>query len=48
MLPRHARLQNMTYSAKIKVNVTVEVYTQNLVRSEKFKLVKNNVLTSRL
>lgn len=25
MLPRHARLQNMTYSSRIKVNVTVEV-----------------------
>lgn len=25
MLPRHARLQNMTYSARMKVNVTLEV-----------------------
>ena len=25
MLPRHARLQNMTYSSRMKVNVSVEV-----------------------
>ncbi|KAL6221924.1 hypothetical protein ACLB2K_005316 [Fragaria x ananassa] len=37
MLPRHARLQNMTYSARMSVNITVQVYTQNLVESDKFK-----------
>ncbi|KAJ4826469.1 hypothetical protein Tsubulata_019438 [Turnera subulata] len=37
LLPRHARLQNMTYSAQMVVNVTVEVYTQKRVRSDKFK-----------
>ncbi|KAM5585363.1 hypothetical protein ABKV19_004653 [Rosa sericea] len=48
MLPRHARLQNMTYSAKIKVNVTIEVYTQNLVRSEKFKTGKEQCLDKQI
>lgn len=37
MLPRHARLQNMTYSSRMKMNINVEVYTQRLVRSDKFK-----------
>ncbi|KAJ7958492.1 DNA-directed RNA polymerase subunit beta [Quillaja saponaria] len=37
MLPRHARLQNMTYSSRMKVNVHVQVYTQQLVKSDKFK-----------
>ncbi|XP_050216830.1 DNA-directed RNA polymerases IV and V subunit 2-like [Mercurialis annua] len=40
MLPRHARLQNMTYSSRIKVNVSVEVYSQKVVRSDKFKTGK--------
>ncbi|CAN4076358.1 unnamed protein product [Withania somnifera] len=35
--PRHARLQNMTYSAKIMVETHVQVYTKKLVRSDKFK-----------
>jgi DNA-directed RNA polymerase-4/5 subunit 2 len=37
VFPRHARLQNMTYSAKIKVNTHVQVYTQKMVQSDKFK-----------
>lgn len=41
MLPRHARLQNMTYSARMKVNIDVQVYTQKLVRSDKFKTGKD-------
>ncbi|KAK9947904.1 hypothetical protein M0R45_003500 [Rubus argutus] len=44
MLPRHARLQNMTYSARMKVNVTLEVYTKNLVKSDKFKTGKEQYL----
>lgn len=40
LLPRHARLQNMTYSARMKVQLTREVYTQELVRSDKFKTGK--------
>ncbi|EOA32997.1 hypothetical protein CARUB_v10016327mg [Capsella rubella] len=36
-LPWHARLQNMTYSARIKVNVHVEVFTKTVVKSDKFK-----------
>lgn len=30
MYPRHARLQNMTYSARISVNTHFEVYTQKM------------------
>lgn len=40
MLPRHARLQRMTYSSKIKVEVHVQIYIQKLVRSDKFKTGK--------
>ncbi|MCD7463647.1 DNA-directed RNA polymerases IV and V subunit 2 [Datura stramonium] len=35
--PRHARLQNMTYSARIMVETHVQVHTKKLVRSDKFK-----------
>ncbi|KAJ8555221.1 hypothetical protein K7X08_012717 [Anisodus acutangulus] len=35
--PRHARLQNMTYSARIMVETHVQVYTKKLVRSDNFK-----------
>ncbi|PWA62879.1 DNA-directed RNA polymerase, subunit 2 [Artemisia annua] len=44
LLPRHARLQNMTYSARMKVQFTREVYTQELVRSDKFKTGKDKYL----
>ncbi|PON74552.1 DNA-directed RNA polymerase, subunit [Parasponia andersonii] len=44
MLPRHARLQNMTYSSRIKVVVHVEVYTQQLMSSDKFKTGKEQYL----
>ncbi|KAK8559872.1 hypothetical protein V6N13_016605 [Hibiscus sabdariffa] len=37
MLPRHARLQNMTYSSRMKVHVDLEVYTAKSVKSDKFK-----------
>ncbi|EOY29336.1 DNA-directed RNA polymerase isoform 1 [Theobroma cacao] len=37
MLPRHARLQNMTYSSRMKVNVDLQVYTAKSVKSDKFK-----------
>ncbi|KAG5563017.1 hypothetical protein RHGRI_005684 [Rhododendron griersonianum] len=40
LLPRHARLQNMTYSSRVKVQIHVQVYTQSLVRSDKFKTGK--------
>ncbi|KAM7280858.1 hypothetical protein ACFE04_007992 [Oxalis oulophora] len=40
MLPRHARLQRMTYSARIKVNAHLQVYTTKLVKSDKFKTGK--------
>ncbi|CAM8901080.1 unnamed protein product [Rhodiola kirilowii] len=40
LLPRHARLQNMTYSCQMKVETFIEVYTQKLVRSDKFKTGK--------
>ncbi|XP_073306996.1 DNA-directed RNA polymerases IV and V subunit 2-like [Primulina huaijiensis] len=37
LLPRHARLQNMTYSSKIRVDARLEVFTENLASSDKFK-----------
>ncbi|XP_009145936.1 DNA-directed RNA polymerases IV and V subunit 2 [Brassica rapa] len=36
-LPWHARLQNMTYSARMKVNVDVEVFVKKVVKRDKFK-----------
>ncbi|KAG5225189.1 DNA-directed RNA polymerase [Salix suchowensis] len=49
MFPRHARLQNMTYSARMKIHVNVQVYTQTVGRSDKFKtgidkVVQKNVV----
>ncbi|KAK0600276.1 hypothetical protein LWI29_013287 [Acer saccharum] len=44
LLPRHARLQNMTYSARMKVNVKLEIYTQQLVKSDKFKTGKEKFI----
>lgn len=41
-LPRHARLQNMTYSSRMKAQVHFQVYTQKLVRSDKYKTGKDN------
>nr|URM60729.1 WRKY family protein [Gymnema sylvestre] len=37
LLPRHARLQNVTYSSRINVETHVQVFTKKLVRSDKFK-----------
>ncbi|RAL38064.1 hypothetical protein DM860_000758 [Cuscuta australis] len=37
LLPRHARLQFMTYAARITVQAHVKVYTKRRVRSDKFK-----------
>ncbi|XP_075487776.1 DNA-directed RNA polymerases IV and V subunit 2-like isoform X2 [Primulina tabacum] len=37
LLPRHARLQNMTYSSKIRIDTHLEVFTENLASSDKFK-----------
>ncbi|XP_057766038.1 DNA-directed RNA polymerases IV and V subunit 2-like [Salvia miltiorrhiza] len=37
LLPRHAHLQNMTYSSRIKVETHLQVYTEGLSRSDKFK-----------
>ncbi|PQQ21027.1 DNA-directed RNA polymerases IV and V subunit 2-like [Prunus yedoensis var. nudiflora] len=48
MLPRHARLQNMSYASKMKVNITVEVYTQKLVSSDKFKTGKAQYLDKKI
>lgn len=44
LLPRHARLQNMTYSSRIKVHVDVQIYTQALSTSDKFKTGKEKYL----
>lgn len=51
LLPKHARLQNMTYSSRIKVHVDVQIYTQSLSRSDKFKtgkeqFVKRDVIST--
>ncbi|OMO57303.1 hypothetical protein COLO4_35449 [Corchorus olitorius] len=43
MLPRHARLQNMTYSAKVKVEVELKVYTKKIVKSDKFKTGREEI-----
>ncbi|XP_004501385.1 DNA-directed RNA polymerases IV and V subunit 2-like [Cicer arietinum] len=44
MLPRHARLQRMTYASKMKVNVQVQVYIPKKVRSDKFKTGKEEYI----
>ncbi|GAB2215510.1 hypothetical protein Droror1_Dr00019897 [Drosera rotundifolia] len=44
LLPRHARLQNMTYSARMKVKAHLQIYTQKMVRSDKFKTGQEQVL----
>ncbi|KAL5770622.1 hypothetical protein ACOSP7_014776 [Xanthoceras sorbifolium] len=44
LLPRHARLQNMTYSSRMKINVYLQVYTQTLVKSDKFKTGKEKYI----
>lgn len=47
-LPRHARLQNMTYSSRMRVQFTLQVYTQELVRSDKFKTGKEKYLDKKI
>ncbi|KAL5980970.1 hypothetical protein ACLOJK_028890 [Asimina triloba] len=37
VMPRHARLQNMTYSSRMKVEVNLQVYVQELISSDKGK-----------
>ncbi|XP_061365253.1 DNA-directed RNA polymerases IV and V subunit 2-like [Gastrolobium bilobum] len=44
MLPKHARLQRMTYSSKMKVKLQVQVYVPKKVRSDKFKTGKEEYL----
>ncbi|KAJ8751808.1 hypothetical protein K2173_025998 [Erythroxylum novogranatense] len=44
MLPRYARLQNMTYSARMKLNVTLQIFTPRLSGSDKFKTGKEQFL----
>ncbi|KAK4792030.1 hypothetical protein SAY86_022465 [Trapa natans] len=44
LLPRHARLQNTTYSARMKVTVFFQVYTERMVSSDKFKTGKSQHL----
>ncbi|KAE9609271.1 putative DNA-directed RNA polymerase [Lupinus albus] len=41
MLPRHARIQRMTYSSKMKINVQIQVYVPKVIRSDKFKTGKD-------
>ncbi|KAK3014731.1 hypothetical protein RJ639_008500 [Escallonia herrerae] len=42
--PRHARLQNMTYSSRMKIQINYQVYTKSLVRSDKFKTGKEQYI----
>ncbi|KAG2400349.1 DNA-directed RNA polymerase IV and V subunit 2 [Vigna angularis] len=44
MLPRHARLQRMTYASKMKILVKVQVYVPKKIRSDKFKTGKEEFL----
>ncbi|XP_021864536.2 DNA-directed RNA polymerases IV and V subunit 2 [Spinacia oleracea] len=44
LLPRHARLQNMTYSARLKVETRLQIYTQEKVKSDKFKTGKSEYI----
>ncbi|XP_043716099.1 DNA-directed RNA polymerases IV and V subunit 2-like [Telopea speciosissima] len=37
LMPWHARLQHMSYSGRLKVKIKVQVYTQKLMKSDKFK-----------
>ncbi|GER32490.1 DNA-directed RNA polymerase [Striga asiatica] len=37
LYPRHARLQNMTYSSRIRVEAYLQVYSMGVSRSDKFK-----------
>ncbi|CAL5358848.1 unnamed protein product [Camellia sinensis] len=48
LLPRHARLQNMTYSSRMKVQILLQVYSPKLVRSDKFKTGKEQYLDKEL
>ncbi|MQL80136.1 hypothetical protein Taro_012586 [Colocasia esculenta] len=38
--PKHSRLQNMTYACKMTVKVNVQVYTEELLKSDKSKTGK--------
>ncbi|KAI3961768.1 hypothetical protein MKW92_043193 [Papaver armeniacum] len=44
LLPKHARIQNMTYSARMKVSVKLEVYTKTPMKTDKFKSGEEQVV----
>ncbi|XP_077224432.1 DNA-directed RNA polymerases IV and V subunit 2-like [Tasmannia lanceolata] len=48
LLPRHARLQNMTYSARMKVEVTVQVYVLENLKSDKGKTGKEQSICKKV
>ncbi|KAL2940002.1 DNA-directed RNA polymerases IV and V subunit 2 [Bienertia sinuspersici] len=48
LLPRHARLQNMTYSARLSVETHLQIYTQEKVRSDKFKTGKSEYVDKKI
>ncbi|CAA6665137.1 unnamed protein product [Spirodela intermedia] len=48
LLPKHARIQNMTYSARMFVEVNVKVYTKELVKSDKFKTGKQQYINNKV
>nr|GEV33554.1 DNA-directed RNA polymerases IV and V subunit 2-like [Tanacetum cinerariifolium] len=43
LLPKHARLQNITYSARIKVQMHLQVYTQEVAENETPETGKEHV-----
>ncbi|KAI4367941.1 hypothetical protein MLD38_016562 [Melastoma candidum] len=48
LLPRHARLQNMTYSSRMTVNIHFQIYTKVLVQSDKFKTGKEKYVNEEI
>ncbi|XP_078444750.1 DNA-directed RNA polymerases IV and V subunit 2-like [Wolffia australiana] len=48
LLPRHARLQNLTYSARMLVEVKVEENTEEALKGEKFKAGKGEYTSTKV
>ncbi|XP_068658293.1 DNA-directed RNA polymerases IV and V subunit 2 [Aristolochia californica] len=48
LLPRHARLMNLTYSGRLKVHVKWQVYTLQSVTSDKFKTGKESYINRKV
>ncbi|XP_058096587.1 DNA-directed RNA polymerases IV and V subunit 2-like [Magnolia sinica] len=48
VMPRHARLQNMTYSSRMKVEVKLQVYIQEPLNSDKCKTGKEKYICKKV